>query len=773
MKFFLAGFGNKSITLYDIRAELNSRYKDLRTPFRPLSPEELFDVLTKETPETFYVGKMILATVAGFSHRKPQGEQLDQANPVRNEETNLWQCPFCLSNEFPELSDVWTHFDAKACPGQATGVRLRLDNGISGFIHIKNLSDKHVKNPEERVQVGQMVHVRVTKIDVERFQAECSSKTSDLLDRNHEWRPQKDSYYDQDLEDQEMKKEDDSKKKQSRQQYTKRIIVHPSFYNISYGEALKIIDKVEVVVRPSSKGSDHLTVTWKIADGIHQHIDVREKGKENAFSLGQTLWIGNEEFEDIDEIITRHVNPMAAFCRDLLAYKYYRDSAGGMRDKMEELLKEEKKKNANKIHYFLSASKSYPGKFLLSYLPRGKIRHEYVTVTPEGYRFRQQIFESVNSLLKWFKEHFKDPLPGGTPMNTPKGSSTVSSRNSYATPALSSNSSVGADAIHKVAQNMPQHMMHSLSQATSHTPHYPHTPGYGQINTPYTPSGQTPFMTPYHTPHHSPHMTPMHTTPYNTPHHTPHLSTHTPRYGQATPSKNSPFLQPGPPIAGGRSHGPQQSQQSPYYRGSPRVSNSPHDMRFNPDNSRDSGREFGSYQNNNRYERGDNNRGDFRGRGRGGRGFSRGGGRDGRGGGFGGGSGGFGGGRRTDPQADDDIFGTDSPRGSYQNNQNKVQPVATEEEEDWDSPPQQQTPSKSSYKPTHSQPSQPYSQQSQSYSQQSQPSSRPQQSRPQPSRPQPVADEEEDWDADESWQQPSQAKRVSGTPPDTPLYDEN
>lgn len=714
-------------------------------------------MLTKETPETFYVGKMILATVAGFSHRKPQGEQLDQANPVRNEETNLWQCPFCLSNEFPELSDVWTHFDAKACPGQATGVRLRLDNGVSGFIHIKNLSDKHVKNPEERVQVGQMVHVRIIKIDVERFQADCSSKTSDLNDRNHEWRPQKDNYYDQDLEDVETKKEDDSKKKQSRQQYTKRIIVHPSFYNISYSDALKIIDKVEVIVRPSSKGSDHLTVTWKIADGIHQHIDVREKGKENAFSLGQSLWIGNEEFEDIDEIITRHVNPMAAFSRDLLAYKYYRDSAGGMRDKMEELLKEEKKKNANKIHYFLSASKSYPGKFLLSYLPRGKIRHEYVTVTPEGYRFRQQIFESVNSLLKWFKEHFKDPLPGGTPMNTPKGSSTVSSRNSYATPALS-NSSLGVDAIHKVAQNMPAHMMQSLSQATSHTPHYPHTPGYGQnINTPYTPSGQTPFMTPYHTPHHSPHMTPMHTTPYNTPHHTPHQS-HTPRYGQATPSKNSPFLQPGPPI-GSRSHGSQQQQsQSPYYRASPRMNNSPHDMRFKHDNSRDGGRDYGSYSNNNRYDRQD--RGDFRGRGRGGRGS---GGDHRRGGGAGGGRGG----------RDSDIFGADSPRGS-QPYQNKPKPVVDDDEEDWDSPPQQQTPSKSSFNNKPSQPSQPSRQQ---------PMSRPDKfgtesprAQPYQNKSKPVVDDDEDWDADDSWQQPSQTKRVgsvSGTPPDTPLYDEN
>lgn len=182
------GFGNKSITLYDIRNELNHRYRDMRTPFASPNPEELFDILTKESPETFYVGKMILATVIGIQHRKPQHEQLDNANPVRNDETGLWQCPFCLKNDFPELSEVWNHFDAEACPGKATGIKLRLDNGIQGYIHIKNLSDKHVNNPEERVKTNQIIHCRITKIDVNRFSVECTSKTSDLIDASHEWR---------------------------------------------------------------------------------------------------------------------------------------------------------------------------------------------------------------------------------------------------------------------------------------------------------------------------------------------------------------------------------------------------------------------------------------------------------------------------------------------------------------------------------------------------------------------------------------------------------
>lgn len=49
---------------------------------------------------------MILATVIGIARKKPQNDQLDKANPVRNDETGLWQCPFCFKNDFLELSDV-------------------------------------------------------------------------------------------------------------------------------------------------------------------------------------------------------------------------------------------------------------------------------------------------------------------------------------------------------------------------------------------------------------------------------------------------------------------------------------------------------------------------------------------------------------------------------------------------------------------------------------------------------------------------------------------
>ncbi len=68
---------------------------------------------------------------------------------------------------------------------------------------------------------------------------------------------------------------------------------------------------------------DHLTVTWKVSDGICQHVDVLEQGKERPFSLGKSLFIGEEEYEDLDEIIARHVQPMAANVREITSHKYY------------------------------------------------------------------------------------------------------------------------------------------------------------------------------------------------------------------------------------------------------------------------------------------------------------------------------------------------------------------------------------------------------------------------------------------------------------------
>ena len=55
---------------------------------------------------------------------------------------------------FAFYMQVWSHFDAGSCPGKAVGVNVRLENGILGFIPTRNISDKKVVHPEDRVKVS-------------------------------------------------------------------------------------------------------------------------------------------------------------------------------------------------------------------------------------------------------------------------------------------------------------------------------------------------------------------------------------------------------------------------------------------------------------------------------------------------------------------------------------------------------------------------------------------------------------------------------------------
>ncbi|ERE67897.1 transcription elongation factor SPT6 [Cricetulus griseus] len=541
------GYGDKHITLYDIRAELSCRYKDLRTAYRSPNTEEIFNMLTKETPETFYIGKLIICNVTGIAHRRPQGESYDQA--IRNDETGLWQCPFCQQDNFPELSEVWNHFDSGSCPGQAIGVKTRLDNGVTGFIPTKFLSDKVVKRPEERVKVGMTVHCRIMKIDIEKFSADLTCRTSDLMDRNNEWKLPKDTYYDFDAEAADHKQEEDMKRKQQRTTYIKRVIAHPSFHNINFKQAEKMMetmDQGDVIIRPSSKGENHLTVTWKVSDGIYQHVDVREEGKENAFSLGATLWINSEEFEDLDEIVARYVQPMASFARDLLNHKYYQDCSGGDRKKLEELLIKTKKEKPTFIPYFICACKELPGKFLLGYQPRGKPRIEYVTVTPEGFRYRGQIFPTVNGLFRWFKDHYQDPVPGITPSSS---SRTRTPASINATPA-NINLADLTRAVNALPQNMTSQMFSAIAAVTGQGQNPNATPAqwassqYGYGGSGGGSSAYHVFPTPAQQPVATPLMTPSYSyttpsQPITTPQYHQLQASTTPQSTQAQPQPSS------------------------------------------------------------------------------------------------------------------------------------------------------------------------------------------------------------------------------------------
>ena len=101
----------------------------------------------------------------------------------------------------------------------------------------------------------------------DRFQIGAVCKSSALEEG---CKVQKDTYYDNEAEDEAKEEHRREKKKAAQKQsYVKRVIVHPNFKNIDYKRAEKILDNLEkdksdsvefeyqqgdVIIRPSSKG---------------------------------------------------------------------------------------------------------------------------------------------------------------------------------------------------------------------------------------------------------------------------------------------------------------------------------------------------------------------------------------------------------------------------------------------------------------------------------------------------------------------------------------
>ncbi|CAM9424108.1 unnamed protein product [Laminaria digitata] len=183
-----------------------------------------------------------------------------------------------------------------------------------------------------------------------------------------------------------------------------RSIMHPQFKNLTHLEAEQFLKETsdtrgEALIRPSSKGPDHLSLTWMWMEGEFMHTDIQEIGKQRGSMLAPRLKIGGEEYEDLDEIISRRVSACNDLVNDLLASPKY--NAGTVGD-VEKLLLEQKEQAPNRIPYMM-CRKGPPGFVNLMYLPGRTVRKTVVEITPEGYLMSKRCFKTLPELFKWFK----------------------------------------------------------------------------------------------------------------------------------------------------------------------------------------------------------------------------------------------------------------------------------------------------------------------------------------------------------------------------------
>jgi len=324
------------------------------------------------------------------------------------------------------------------------GVRCYMDSGLPAYLGAFDITDE-LKNKKRELQQqqlsmeqvdqeikkmlegmmarGQTLQCRVRSIDVQRFSVRVSCLPEDLEDTRGLRQvpggpPQeatKNPWLIPDEEDwsetRQIQKIIDQKRRD--QPYIKRKIDFPFYHNKSKDEAeayLKEHENENVVVRPSSKGLNYLSLSWKMTTNPPTvvHFSIKETNKAaGAFSVGQTLEVLDEQYDDLDEIVARFVERMTELTKlvtDDGKFRY------GTQAEIDQLLREENSENNNmQIPYTISFSETHPGRFVLSYLPgRKKIIHEYIALSPKGLRFRKYTFATPEDLKNWFKKNWQN-----------------------------------------------------------------------------------------------------------------------------------------------------------------------------------------------------------------------------------------------------------------------------------------------------------------------------------------------------------------------------
>jgi transcription elongation factor SPT6 len=270
------GFNQKKrATLETIRAELQVPYEELRRNFSELFPHEIFTMFTGETRDSLADGMIVAMSI-----RK-------------------------LADDF---------------------VEGRLDCGIEGTIPAHEISHTMDVSAKSMFQMHQTIQAKIVRLDRKNFTAEMSI-LAEKLDRPY--KKDNDRLADEWDDRQEQKDKEAMQVKNDVSGRTQRVIKHPLFRSFNSAQAEEYLGSQapgDVVIRPSSKGLDHLAVTWKVSDGVYQHIDVLELDKENEFSVGRTLKIsGKYTYSDLDELIVNHVKAMAKKVDEMKLHEKYQN----------------------------------------------------------------------------------------------------------------------------------------------------------------------------------------------------------------------------------------------------------------------------------------------------------------------------------------------------------------------------------------------------------------------------------------------------------------
>jgi len=298
-------------------------------------------------------------------------------------------------------------------------INVKLESGILGIIDRKNIIDNENPNAIDFSQFKRGMNLTACvlksreKIDMKDmdeivFKVELSLREGDFQRYREGIKRNLDEAFVIQKEEWNERAELNEDQYRKGQKYVPRVVNHPKFKNIGYKTACEILQYIgDYVFRPSSRGLDHLTCTWKFYDMVFAHLDIVEEGKPASNMLGTRFKIGDEVYESLQEIIDRYVVPCDKLTKEAISHNKFRDSLSAGIKFLETQLRNEKRSSPAAIPYCFTISPSYPQFLILIYIPKDKIITEYIKVKPKGLFFHDSYHPSITFLISWFKRHYQ------------------------------------------------------------------------------------------------------------------------------------------------------------------------------------------------------------------------------------------------------------------------------------------------------------------------------------------------------------------------------
>ncbi|CAI7308620.1 BTE_collapsed_G0021330.mRNA.1.CDS.1 [Saccharomyces cerevisiae] len=346
--------------LNTIVLELLDGFEELRNDFHPLQGDEIFQSLTGESEKTFFKGSIIPVRVERFWH-----------NDI-----------ICTTN-----SEVECVVNAQ----RHAGAQLR-------------------RPANEIYEIGKTYPAKVIYIDYANITAEVSLLDHDVKQQYVPISYSKDpSIWDlkQELEDAEEERK--LMMAEARAKRTHRVINHPYYFPFNGRQAedyLRSKERGEFVIRQSSRGDDHLVITWKLDKDLFQHIDIQELEKENPLALGKVLIVDNQKYNDLDQIIVEYLQNKVRLLNEMTSSEKFKS---GTKKDVVKFIEDYSRVNPNKSVYYFSLNYDNPGWFYLMFKinANSKLYTWNVKLTNTGYFLVNYNYPSVIQLCNGFKTLLK------------------------------------------------------------------------------------------------------------------------------------------------------------------------------------------------------------------------------------------------------------------------------------------------------------------------------------------------------------------------------